>query len=1132
MKRFLFLSFCTFWQVHCLVAQTTSDHLYLSGALKIRYHIQKKDTIYTEFFFENGKRYRTVWRDSVHYFHPNQTISQVRFGDRPPLTDWLHLFQEDRYSVPAMVETNFYPDGKLGNMYWWNGDTLLQRIHLAPNGQLIHTEKYRKVSKFRYNYAKISKNSSQYWAINLDSNTSVRTYYVNQAVSKIRYARLDKDWREVKVESVEPNGQKRVIWEEDSLRFNVDKDNHLCLYGFRNAKDEWAILPKYEVIVKLNQERYIAVEQGKYGLLDAYGQIIVPFEWDDLALLDSTALFFHPFAKEDLQPNIQLRCRKGRFCGVMDAFGKMMIEPMYQDVRQYKDGLYEVKQGRYWGLVRADGKMVVAPTYVKIFFTPFPNWFVTTDTIRVYNKVDKSYDTHNLYGVVNAEGKTLLPRRFNNLAINAAFEKSFWVTTNSENPKMGLFHAEKGWLIDTIHFGSFNNAMFCEEHYATPMLWRSDDTASYGLWDGATLSMLLPFEYQKIELITNYIYNPTALEQPYQQDTFFHCKQHNQYGLFDPKQRKWVLPVQYDDLKQLDDSVFMASSNGKYQFINLRGQVLLPDTFESVGAFTGYSEFEWKKYSILFGVRHDSAFFYSLHSFPRPMHPQDALKNIDLDTVFQRYVLRTDNDSNDRETVWYFAPNGKVLLSPNQQLIRTCEDYTLVRDIRTNQQQVVDKQGNKKPFFPTFEVKDLSIPKNWAIVVDTVTNGFGMMTLDGKTILPNHFTAMKGMDAQSVIWARRDLSAQKDGMHTDSNWQMYNRKGQLLSKTIFERPFDWSNHLGIGRVNEKEGLWNAQGQNILPAQYDKIWYDSTQQIFHLFVRNKTAQQVGFANAEGQLVIDMSLKNMSFFKNGYAFVETAKGIGLIQKNGSYQVAPQPNAFQKTGTSIATWMPAAFDTLFRSWRTDLFPPLYTQNRLVNSLLDTFKDASERLKAENLLLEQQLPDFYLKYGVLNKMPCTNWYFFDSEYDVIKETSEGRFWGYNQGAADIRITPTTMSWTTAVEDTNISWRYFVSVFKNVRLQNNIWEDTPLEALLNWDRATQTALNQLLIQKISALKNEHMDCSNPQMYLSLVKNHFFILDDGLQFWMPRYPKNSFTQLSNSVPILMTWAELKPFLKD
>jgi hypothetical protein len=102
------------------------------------------------------------------------------------------------------------------------------------------------------------------------------------------------------------------------------------------------------------------------------------------------------------------------------------------------------------------------------------------------------------------------------------------------------------------------------------------------------------------------------------------------------------------------------------------------------------------------------------------------------------------------------------------------------------------------------------------------------------------------------------------------------------------------------------------------------------------------------------------------------------------------------------------------------------------------------------------------------------------------------------------------------------------MNVWYNFKLKDNIWQNVPLESILVLNDANETLLNQLLFQKIGLLKNEKMDCGDPTRYLQKVKTRFYSSPEGLQFFMPRY--DNYDAFNDCIPILLTWAELKPFL--
>jgi hypothetical protein len=105
--------------------------------------------------------------------------------------------------------------------------------------------------------------------------------------------------------------------------------------------------------------------------------------------------------------------------------------------------------------------------------------------------------------------------------------------------------------------------------------------------------------------------------------------------------------------------------------------------------------------------------------------------------------------------------------------------------------------------------------------------------------------------------------------------------------------------------------------------------------------------------------------------------------------------------------------------------------------------------------------------------------------------------------------------------------------VFNNIAKGENGWENIELNDILNVNRDNSLLINELLNQKIKLLKNENIDCSNPTVYFERSKDLFFVKEKGLEFYLPRQMEaNTYSGTGwNHVPLLLTWEELKPFLK-
>jgi hypothetical protein len=121
------------------------------------------------------------------------------------------------------------------------------------------------------------------------------------------------------------------------------------------------------------------------------------------------------------------------------------------------------------------------------------------------------------------------------------------------------------------------------------------------------------------------------------------------------------------------------------------------------------------------------------------------------------------------------------------------------------------------------------------------------------------------------------------------------------------------------------------------------------------------------------------------------------------------------------------------------------------------------------------------------------------------------------------------------ALKQLAITDKYISFVYENFRFQaqpshnfqkiNNRWEKRTLYDIIDLLGEKREQLNVLMTQKIRALKDKTINCSNSD-FLKQVENCFVLTEQGIDFCFESSESNS--QL---VIVSFTWAELKPFLK-
>jgi WG containing repeat len=1158
----ILISVFAFLNAQNIVAQTISNIKYSNGNLRIRYHIRQNDTFCTENWLENGKFHSIRWHDSAHYFHLNQIIAQKTYGPKRVHSTWLPIVAYVE-QVPYMniseaqydEFTTYYPDGHLENQTLFKNDSVFSHFRYAPNGQLHESVICQKQKNNIFNYLKTNENVTKKFIIDTAAKTIERFGYRNNRLVQHEFfnALSMEQTNLVKQELIDSLGKVDFIWERDTLTCYPDKDNGVCLYGFRNQKGDWVIPPKYESVELFNHAFYIANQAGKYGIINKYAEIVVPFIWDYLEELDRNRWAWisneskpirnpsHPFVFEDidLKPNpaIELLCRQHQNYGVIDMYGNIMLQPIYQSVRQGYYGLYEVSVSdkSKWGIVDGAGHILVPPQYWKIAFTPYKDLFITA--------------TESGQGLVNDKGKTLLPMSYSKFHISENQKRYIWVSKSEKDQRYYLFHADKGWLVDT-NAHSESNWYFLRFQ----KLVRKDASLEkqLGLFDRESSILLLPFEYQAIIKDESHIYNPKAsydsYSETYQMSHLYYCQQQGKWGVFDAVHRKWILPLKYDKIHpfRIKDRFYMVSVQGRWQVLDENAKPYFAETVDFIGIARYFNTFETdddaprihnQGYAV---IQNDTTICYTDASFPEPSLREcffsKEVKIIAVGEEAELYAIDT---------------LGKIILSPQFKPVFGLKGAVILRSDATKEQKMIDIQGNITSFLPKYDIVQMNKKYDWVLVHDTLTHQLGVYNWMQKEIFPPNALAITPPDRHAIIWVRHDsawtLGEKPSGI--DTNWQMYHKTGALLTNQRFDYPFKWANDLGIGRVRGKQGLWNSKGQNILPPHYDKIFYDEHERIFHLMRQTEEDKfEFGFANAKGQLIIDAVFKNMSFFSGNLAFVETEQGYGMIQKNGQYRIQPQVFALANAPFPILDTMErgaAATLPILASTEDDLFPQ---ENQLLwqqhifkapypnakNPFSDTFTVKIPRFRAENLLLEKIVSRYFLSGRAIPIFKQDSIFAFNAPLFVLKEVSprlttllkQSSLRQHENVIESVIGMDNYLSFTES-EHTINGFSSNIYNFYNFKLQNNIWEEVYLDNFLLLNDANVVALNQIMFQKIRNLKNKEMDCGNPSEYMKRVENQFQILSGGIQFLMPTNTNNDLWEF---VEILFTWEELKAFL--
>jgi hypothetical protein len=114
-----------------------------------------------------------------------------------------------------------------------------------------------------------------------------------------------------------------------------------------NARGEMRISPGYESATSFHAERAVVGRDGRYGVIDRSGQLVVPMEYDWIEGYEHG-------------PS---RVRKNGRTGTMSVNGEVLLEAKYDHVGAYHDGLALVVEAGRCGYADTLGRMIIALDY-------------------------------------------------------------------------------------------------------------------------------------------------------------------------------------------------------------------------------------------------------------------------------------------------------------------------------------------------------------------------------------------------------------------------------------------------------------------------------------------------------------------------------------------------------------------------------------------------------------------------------------------------------------------------------------------------------------------------------------------------------------------------------------------------
>lgn len=311
-------------------------------------------------------------------------------------------------------------------------------------------------------------------------------------------------------------------------------------------------------------------ENHKEGLMSIEGEVIIPFEYDEIIGPDADEMFLvrnkyyfdtkgNPLPSKPYFAQItELTFSEGYAIagddsgwGYLDSRYEWAIPPVFETAYAFQQGLAVVKQNELWGVINTKGEWIIPAQYEYLQRCEFDATYFT------------GFGKEYVYGLLNAQNEVVVPF----VSSSPIEKKDDWVRyQNEENDyvlqnlqthqKMVFQHdepylfSEKLALCRNLYLNTYH---FINEKGKSPFV------IVYNLQDGEAFQMgtAMLWRYDELSGMTEYYVFDTKGELLFEKSLL--------------SLSRWTKNVFYG-----------TDADYKYSFFNLKGEMLIPETFDFI----------------------------------------------------------------------------------------------------------------------------------------------------------------------------------------------------------------------------------------------------------------------------------------------------------------------------------------------------------------------------------------------------------------------------------------------------------------------------------------------------------------------------------------------------------------------
>lgn len=321
--------------------------------------------------------------------------------------------------------------------------------------------------------------------------------------------------------------------------------------GLLNTRTIELLIPfEYDQIEKITDAfpYVIAKQQGGFGVLNAQGKVIIPFEYQQLEFYNISS---KDHFEEVLSANdFVFKVKKNGLFGFIDIQHKQVLAIQYDKLNYYEKGQpFPASMGGKWGIINLRGEVKVPFQYEEM------------------EGIDNAYvvKQKGLKGIISKEGKVLLANRYSTIdRYRNSDSKPLRYYIVTDNSKKGLWDAKVKTLCIPPAYDNIADA--CDGNFIVM------SNNKYGVINTQN-HPLLPIEYDQLKFLSL-----KDSKQP------LLAMLKGKYGLIDLSKKK-LADFQYDDIQSLSGGFYKVCNNGQCKAIDAQGRVITKASYDHIGVF-------------------------------------------------------------------------------------------------------------------------------------------------------------------------------------------------------------------------------------------------------------------------------------------------------------------------------------------------------------------------------------------------------------------------------------------------------------------------------------------------------------------------------------------------------------------